>query len=482
MSFTEFYCNASTGDNTQAGSTEGAAVFTFANGNWNASTLIFTAAGANLSAVTVGMFAALMVDGAAVAASVHRITAVDDALDTITVSGTVFSGIAPSTSATARTIKVGGVWKGPNALEDFPFDFLESDTTNTNGDLPRTNFKNNAVYNVTGAIVPGDASTHWEGYTTTPGDGGRATIDGGSVGASFVLLQVGASHQRYKNLIFNQNGATGSNAGVSVTTTNTILENCVFSNMRGHGCVTTGNSTKLLACEAFANNLSNTASTAGINMGSSGGELIRCVSHDNTGSNTSGFRITTALTSIINCIADTNGADGFLFTGANGPLNIYQCDSYNNTGDGLEIDNTTATSICTIESCNFVKNGGYGINLDTVQQVRARIANCGFGSGTQANTSGTINSVANSVETGTVTYAADLTPWTDPADGDFRLNLAAAIGAGSGAFTQTQSGYGDPNPTVGYPDIGAAMSNTPVASGVAGPPPRRNQYVQIIPD
>jgi hypothetical protein len=61
----------------------------------------------------------------------------------------------------------------------------------------------------------------------------------------------------------------------------------------------------------------------------------------------------------------------------------------------------------------------------------------------------------DAVISGNVTYANDVTPWTDPANGDFRISLAAAKGAGRGTYTQTAASYAG---TVGYPDIGAAQS------------------------
>jgi hypothetical protein len=66
------------------------------------------------------------------------------------------------------------------------------------------------------------------------------------------------------------------------------------------------------------------------------------------------------------------------------------------------------------------------------------------------------------IESGTVTYANDVTPWVDPANGDFRINLAAAKGAGRGTFTQTAASY---TGTIGYPDIGAAQHLEASAGG-----------------
>ncbi len=96
--------------------------------------------------------------------------------------------------------------------------------------------------------------------------------------------------------------------------------------------------------------------------------------------------------------------------------------------------------------------------------------NCGYGAGTQANTSGATNGTGDLDVGGAVTYASDATPWADPANGDFRISLAAAKGAGRGAFTQTAASYAG---TVGYPDIGAAQSaasggGIPIARGMHG--------------
>jgi hypothetical protein len=57
-----------------------------------------------------------------------------------------------------------------------------------------------------------------------------------------------------------------------------------------------------------------------------------------------------------------------------------------------------------------------------------------------------------SFETGAVTLGSD--PFSAASTGDFRVTLAAAKGAGRGAFTETQASY---TGTLGYPDVGAAQ-------------------------
>ena len=69
------------------------------------------------------------------------------------------------------------------------------------------------------------------------------------------------------------------------------------------------------------------------------------------------------------------------------------------------------------------------------------------------------------ITSGAVTYASNATPWVDPANGDFRTNLPAAMNAGRGAFTETAASYAG---AVGYPDIGAAMHKDSQRGGTFG--------------
>lgn len=71
------------------------------------------------------------------------------------------------------------------------------------------------------------------------------------------------------------------------------------------------------------------------------------------------------------------------------------------------------------------------------------------------------------IEYGAVNYASDVTPWTDPANGDFRISLSAAKNAGRGSFIETSSSYAG---TIGYPDIGAVQHQDSGGSGGGGNP------------
>lgn len=468
MPFTEFCCRSG-GSNLNAGTRTGnsaepgtAADFTYASGSWVQSTGVFTVASGNPSSdgVAVGDFASVYADGSTVTGFVGRVTARD--ATTITVSLTAKSGTAPTDGTGNRTLTIGGAWKGPNGAEQFPFNFVASACTNSAGDFVRCNFKNDAQYDITAAMSHGlTGPIRFRGYSSSYGDGGRATIDGGTSGASYTLLSVNTSTNpgiRISNFVFQNNGATGTADGVGVAQ-GVRLVRCAVNNVRGSG-VNCGNQGVCLECEAYSCNQSNTVGKGGFQSGGSGVRWIRCVAHDNTSDGFIFIDNSTTQNAMHHCVSESNTRYGAWVRSRLSNKEIVGCDFYNNGADGVLIANTTDSSEIHIESCNFLKNGGYGIRDGSTVAALVTVINCGFGSGTQANTSGKFSGVAN--DEATVDYAADVTPWADPANGDFRITLAAAKGAGRGAFTQTAAGYSG---TVGYPDIGAAQHQD---SGTAG--------------
>ena len=400
------------------------------------------------------MFASIYLDGASVAVFIARITAVDDALDTITVSLTAKSGTAPTDGATGRTIKVGGAWKGPNGAEIFPFGFVQSTMMNSSNDVLRVNFKNGVTYSYTASLAHANSGpTVFQGYTTSAGDLGKATFDGGT--SAIVLVNLTGVALEIADIIAQNNGTTGTNSAFTLSAISTVARRCVANTVRGTG-FNLGSATAI-ECEAYACNSSNTASSGGFFAFSNVCSFIRCISHDNVGSNNNGFYQSNATAYFSDCIADSNGLYGFFLNGRAQSVIMLNCDSYNNGGDGVRSDvATSAGGFHLIENTNLIKNGGYGINdVETSLGHLVRVINCGFGAGTQANTSGQTTGLEDfGSEEGSVTYANDVTPWVDPANGDFRINLAAAKNAGRGAFTQTAASYAG---AIGYPDIGAVQ-------------------------
>lgn len=463
MPFTEM-CARSGGSNLNSGTRTGnstvpgtAADFTYTGLTWVQATRTLTRATGSFvtDGFAVDDFVSIYPDAATVSPYIAAITTVTGT--TIVTSATRKAGTAPVDGTANTSVKLGGAWKGPNAAENFPFGFILNTLTNAAGDRPRVNFKNDATYSITAAITHNMVNHEYiqfQGFTTSYADGGRCIIDGGTTGASYVLLTIGGAAQWIilEDFEFQNNGATGSADGTLLSA------NCrrvVCHDVRGSGLVPNADQVIWQECEAYSCNQSNTANKGGFAYGGTILGFVRCIAHDNTGSNTRGFYINGNVRFMENCIADSNGNHGIEIAGiAAGTNRIFGCDLYNNGGSGLRFT-TTGSAGLLIANNNFVKNATYGMDL-TGGPRHGWLSNNGYGSGTQANTSGQNNlaAVNGLTVSGAVTYATDVTPWTDPANGDFRVSLAAAKGAGRGSFLQTQASYAG---TLGYPDIGAAQ-------------------------
>jgi hypothetical protein len=343
----------------------------------------------------------------------------------------------------------------------FPFNLATlASLKDTSGHVPRFNMKADGTYNITTSIVmASQGPLTIQGYSSAIGDFGRATIDAG-VSTISIWNDGSLNNFTLADLTVQNNGASSNNHGFLCSGQNHLFLRCVANNIRGDGFVL-ANSCGVIECEAYSCNQSNTSGLGGFSLGTSASFAISCIAHDNSGNLTDGFTSSGSAAGAIflNCIADTNGRHGFsVSVGSNNQLVFSQCDSYNNVADGLSILNTTLTSNLTIRNSNFIKNGGWGINTAiTTARLNGAIDNCGFGSGSQVNTSGQTNNVDAVIVRGSVTYASGATPWVDPANGNFSVNLPAAMNAGRGAFTETATSYAG---TIGYPVIGAAQSNT----------------------
>lgn len=469
MAYTEFCCRSG-GSNLNAGTRNGnstepgtAAALTYASGNWVAATGVFTVASGDPVAdgVAVGDFASVYANGSTVTGFVGRVTA--RTTTTITVSLTAKAGTAPTDGTGNRTLKIGGAWQGPNGTSGFPFNFVASTLTNSSGDLPRVNCKNDATYSITANINNINGNVTIQGYSSSYGDLGRATLDGGTSGAAYTLIgSTVGSYSSIVDFIFQNNGASGSAVGIFWNSASGSVVRCRITAIRGSGGQSNNNGTIWDECEFDQTNQQNSASNAGLVNAGAGYLVNRCIFHDQNGSQTPGAKAL-GVGTYKDCIFDTNNLDGLVLTVAS---LVYGCDFYNNGGDGIECNIFAAIGLI-IENCNFIKNAGYGINFTGSPGARnGRIVNCGFGSGTQANTSGNTNAIGSIELVGSVTYPSNSHPYTDPANGDFRIALAEAKHAGRGAFTQLASSYSG---TVSYPDIGAAQHQA-TGGGVGSSP------------
>lgn len=470
--YTEFYAQT-TGSNLFSGhTTDNSATFTAVAGTWVAATGVFTKSGANPVAggVTNGAWAAVRPDSATSNVFVGRITAADDGADTITVSLLSKSGTAPADDAIgATTITVGGAWRGPGTggssnENTHPFNFVQNTMTNASGNSPRVNLK--GTFNLTNNITHSQAGPIvWQGYTTTPGDGGKAVIDGGTTVATYILFTLSGINNSFTDLIFDHNGAAGNAVGVSVANgVESVWTRCVFRNMRQSGVSSVGGSL-FVECEAYGNNTQNSAAQGGFNTGTD--VLIRTIAHDHPTANSIGFNVGSG-GSLWDCTTYNNGigisavsTTTFIASG---------CNVWSNAGAGLNLLGSSAMT-AVIENCNLFKNGTFGINSSGSPIRTGSIYNCAFGSGTMTNASGNISTnilagVQGGIDIqGTIIYGSGLTPWVDPTNGNF-TPLTGAAGRASGRGSFTQSTINSPTNTVSFPDIGAAQgASTNAAAG-----------------
>ena len=474
MSFTEFCCRSG-GSNLNAGTVDGSstepatsALVTYTGGDWDSGTGIYTAPiGADLTEALDGRFASLYHDGDSSPTNnqylVGRITAVNAGTRQITLSATarMLFGTAVASGTGNRSLRIGGAWSGPSGSSGFPFSTVSTTITghgvlkNSSTNTPRFNFKNDQTYTMSGTLLISSTGPYqlW-GYTTTFGDLGRAIFE--SPNGQLLQITGTPANVALVDLITRHTG-TGTGHTIYIQGNRFLIWRCVVSASRQAGIWCSGNDGRIVECEIYDFNKSNgTGQTAGITyVGSAGLSVDRCIIHDGSGGNCIGVSVDgTGTCKISHSIIESNGGHGVVCTGTNTTVTLDSCDLYNNAGDGVRLTASSQSSFVAF-NCNLVKNGGYGINNSGDGQITGLVLGCGFGSGTQANTSGAINNLRDLQELGTVNYASDITPWVDAPNGDFRITLSTAKGAGRGTFTQTASSYSG---TVGYPDIGAAQA------------------------
>jgi len=335
---------------------------------------------------------------------------------------------------------------------------------NAAGDQVRINIKNDKTYTLTAALTFGSlGQAVLQGYSNSVGDLGKTTFTSNITSGTNYTMTAN-SNTVFVDLIFINTGASGGNHVFVVTGLSEVMFiRCVFTGARGSGFAQNPSGighAYLIECEAYANNASNAANEAGFRQASNGGSVMfcyNCYSHDNAGSNSNGFSNNAASGGsmiLVNCIADTNGANGASILSSARALISINSNYYNNTGDAIKLATTTTSGWTFIANNNFLKNGGKGVN-NTGASTGGILYNNGRGSGSQAN--GSSDTLQSIVDTGTdITYASGDTPWNAPTTGDFTtIPTSAARSAGRGVFTETD---GTNTGTVAYPDIGAAQA------------------------
>jgi hypothetical protein len=215
----------------------------------------------------------------------------------------------------------------------------------------------------------------FEGYTTTTGDGGQATITGSSARANCVADSVVADTNLYyvfKN--FRLTAATG--AGLLTDCSRLTFKNCKFDT---NGTI--GLSCRTTVCEAceFSSNGTNGVTTSG--AGGVGGIFIGCKFYSNT----------------------ARGLAGGM------GLVVFGCTFFNNGGDNIRVGGGGGT-LSTVLNCTFdgnAKNSDSGISwgpCDALAYVNNVLYDCDTGVVGDSSMGESICSRNNLVNANTTNY------------------------------------------------------------------------------
>ena len=307
--YPEFYCQSG-GSNLNAGTTNNnTPVYTSIHGNWVQSTGVFTPTDSSTpaSSVSAGMRASVYIDGATVGVFNGEISAVGAGTNGTITANTRGAGAKPANQTGTASIVVGGAMLGPNGASGFPFTLASwGSAVDSSAHPHRTNLKNDQTYSLTASFAFSTAGNAGvvQGYSSSVGDGGKATFDGGT-STAVIITDVGIANAAFIDCIFSTSFTSGS-SDLFTTTRSAAFRRCVFTGARGNGVVAAANSV-LVQCEAYGNNQSNTSGKGGFQAAGIA-TFIRCISHDNTTANASGFVVPSSI--LTNCIADTNGGHG----------------------------------------------------------------------------------------------------------------------------------------------------------------------------
>lgn len=463
--FQEFYCDPVGGNNMNGGSDEGSPSYTSTNGNWNGTTTFIPTDGSNpYLTVRPGQYAGVFNDGATTPVYVAQVLSAQNAVNgSIVLSSTKIAGTAPTSSATARSIRVGGAFKGPTGAEGWPIRVNFGAATDTAGHNVRINFKNTAAYAITAAINGSPSGglndrTIFQGYASTPGDEGKATIDGGTNNITLMQSTTGI----FIDFQFSNNGTSGSQTGVSPSTPSYFYR-CAFRHFRGQACV---GANAFVECEFEDWNQSNTASSPAISYINIT-FVYRCYFHDATaGANC--IAITASNVSwtppfLINeCIFDNISGDAFqCTTNQSAFLHLYNNLFYKVAGNVVNIL-TGGSNYSWVQGFNnimmscsgsLIKNAANGL-------CRGMMFNTVYGSGRYANRASLFVNSTSVSDISPIILPPDVSPFNSIDTGDFSLVYAPLIGTGRSKFLQVGSKTG----TTSYIDIGATQAQPTVQS------------------
>ncbi len=353
MAFNEFYIIKSGGGaNNAAGSTTGAVSVAQTGGSWDITADTFIATGGTpFSAVNVGDWASIYVDGVTVTTYIAQVVTINSLGLSITLSTTAKYGTKPTPSTITRSCKIGGCH-----VSELPW--ASGGLTGTVPASTRVNWKQDSyqvIASRTFSLAGATTTPLWfRGYNTNPGDCDSnpalarptltldATFTITASGADQIWSSVNASGNR-TGIIWNLNGANGRLVRVRVENTSSNVGAIAFAN--------NGATTVCAYCWFKSPSTATTTGVASIIGGTYIGVVFdtggaACISSASTAGTFHG------------CIT-LNGVTGLLATTAS--HRVIGCTFYNPSGDGINWS-STPTAMAFVIGSLFSNCGGYGIN------------------------------------------------------------------------------------------------------------------------
>jgi hypothetical protein len=293
-----------------------------------------------------------------------------------------------------------------------------------------------------------------QGYSSTPGDGGRATIAfTGNIGGFGTTTAAGLGNIR--DLIITSDTTNGNNlVGLGISGTGTLIERVTCAHWAGSGFQLDAGGVKAVYCEAYDCGRGNVLGYAGFrtNLYVHGG-LFYCIAHDCTATNAVGFYLPdqNETDDLVGCIADTCTYAGFYLNHNNEMRVVMNCDAYN-CGHGFLVNHPTYLPAVLFICCNAINNAGYGFYP---QQASTIILEKCFDYG---NVSGRIyDSGLLLDESASSHYTA--VPYVDGPNGNFTLDRVNGASGRSAMPGFIQTGYSAH--TTNARDVGAAQHADP---------------------
>ena len=292
------------------------------------------------------------------------------------------------------------------------------------------------------------------GYTTVPGDQGKAVIQ---ATAGITLLTYGSGVGLHVHNIDFDGNNVASTKGISIGATAFTLFNSKVQRMAAEG-VDNAASAGCLLLRSEITGCGGTNGAVRFPSSATMGSIEYCWIHDNTKTGIYCAGGGAGFSFLFNLITNNTGAS------SDGISIGYRCNIvgnviYGNGRDGIRGDQGYSFNAATTVHNNILaNNGGYGRNLASAPPYKEN-ENI-FNNAYYNNASGSFQASQFDLEVGGIELASPNDPFVDAANDDYRLNNTAGRGAllRAAGFPGAMPGLAAP---LGYRDIGVYQHQDP---------------------